>query len=133
MNVVLDTNVFISGVFFSGPPYHILQAWRDQRLGLVVSLELLKEYREVAQRLAQRYGNIDITEFMELATVASHLIDAPPLGQPVCDDPQDDMLFACAVASRTKIIVSGDKHVLDASGYRGVTVLRPRAFVDRYL
>jgi predicted nucleic acid-binding protein len=27
MRVVLDTNVFISGVFFGGPPHQILKAW----------------------------------------------------------------------------------------------------------
>ena len=34
MKVVLDTNVFVSGVFFSGPPFEILSAWRDGRLQL---------------------------------------------------------------------------------------------------
>ncbi|MBL0348128.1 hypothetical protein [Candidatus Villigracilis affinis] len=27
LKVVMDTNVFVSGVFFSGPPYEILKAW----------------------------------------------------------------------------------------------------------
>jgi len=27
MKIVLDTNVFISGIFFGGPPSIILQAW----------------------------------------------------------------------------------------------------------
>jgi predicted nucleic acid-binding protein len=31
MKVVHDTNVFISGVFFGGPPYQILKAWRTPR------------------------------------------------------------------------------------------------------
>ena len=29
VKVVLDTNVFVSGVFFSGSPFEILSAWRD--------------------------------------------------------------------------------------------------------
>ena len=35
MRVILDTNVFVSGVFFSGPPFEILDAWRHGRLTLV--------------------------------------------------------------------------------------------------
>jgi len=31
VKVVIDTNVFISGVFFTGPPSKILEAWRDER------------------------------------------------------------------------------------------------------
>ena len=29
MKVVVDTNVFLSGVFFAGHPYAILHAWRQ--------------------------------------------------------------------------------------------------------
>ena len=45
----------------------------------------------------------------------------------------DETFLACALASGAGIIVSGDKHLLSVSGYRGIEVLRPRAFVDRCL
>ena len=51
MRVVLDTNVFISGIFFTGPPFEILNAWRNEQLQLVVSAEILEEYRRVGERL----------------------------------------------------------------------------------
>ena len=35
MKLILDTNVFVSGVFFSGPPFDILDAWR-RKLGMTV-------------------------------------------------------------------------------------------------
>lgn len=49
MKVVLDTNVFVSGLFFSGPPYEILDAWRHGKLHLVVSPPILDEYRRVGE------------------------------------------------------------------------------------
>ena len=51
MKLVLEKNVFISGVFFTGPPLRILQAWRDGRLELLASPEILLEYSEVGERL----------------------------------------------------------------------------------
>lgn len=51
----------------------------------------------------------------------------------VCDDPDDDKFIECALAGNCKIIISGDKHLLKLSKYRGVAVLVPRDFVDRYL
>jgi predicted nucleic acid-binding protein len=39
----------------------------------------------------------------------------------------------CAIASNSEIIISGDKHLLKVSGYQGITVLKPREFVDSYL
>ncbi len=42
LKVVVDTNVFVSGVFFSGPPYQILKAWQSDEFELVASQEILE-------------------------------------------------------------------------------------------
>lgn len=49
MKVVVDTNVFVSGVFFGGPPGDVLAAWRDERIELVVSPEIFEEYVRVGE------------------------------------------------------------------------------------
>ena len=133
MKIVLDTNVFISGIFFAGPPYRILQAWRDGRVELVVCLEILAEYRRVAARLSQKYRSVDILPFIDLVAVRSQIVQARALPKPVCEDPNDDIFLACALTAKTPIVVSGDRHLLRASGFAGIQVLRPKAFVDAYL
>jgi predicted nucleic acid-binding protein len=55
MKIVMDTNVFISGVFFTGPPHRILKAWQRGDLDLVISEEILDEYRRVGRILAEQY------------------------------------------------------------------------------
>ncbi len=50
MRIVLDTNVFISGVFFGSAPGMILQAWRSGEVSLVVSKPILEEYERVGFR-----------------------------------------------------------------------------------
>jgi len=51
----------------------------------------------------------------------------------VSEDPHDDKFIECAVFGGVKLIVSGDRDLLSVSGYKGIRVLRPRAFVERYL
>jgi putative PIN family toxin of toxin-antitoxin system len=133
MKIVLDTNVLMSGIFFGGPPYRILQAWRDEKVQLAVCLEILAEYRKVALRLSQRYKGIDISSLLDLVAVHSHIVQITSLPAPVCDDPKDDIFLACALAARTRVVVSGDKYLLAVSGWAGVQVLRPKTFVDRFL
>jgi putative PIN family toxin of toxin-antitoxin system len=133
VKVVLDTNVFISGVFFSGPPYQILKAWRDDILQLVVSHEIFEEYQWVGEILAEKFPGVLLVPTLELLTVEAEFTFAPNLPEPVCEDPDDDKFLACALATRTKIIVSGDRHLLKVSGYRGIDVIRPRRFLDDYL
>lgn len=59
MRVVLDTNVFLSGVFFGGIPGRVLQAWRDRHLNFVLSVPIFIEYQRAGERLAERFGGID--------------------------------------------------------------------------
>lgn len=133
MRIILDTNVLVSGIFFSGPPFRILNAWRDNRLQLVMSTDILAEYQRVAVILSQKYPQVDLHSILDLLTVNSEIVAAPPLAAPICDDPDDDMFIACALASHTSFIVSGDKHLLNTDGYQGIQVLKPRLFVDTYL
>jgi putative PIN family toxin of toxin-antitoxin system len=70
VRVVLDTNVFVSGVFFSGPPYEILSAWRDRKFTLAFSSEILDEYRKTGEKLARQFEGITLNPF--LALVALH-------------------------------------------------------------
>ena len=133
MRIILDTNVFVSGIFFTGPPYQILEAWRDRKLKLVISGEILEEYQRVAKALAEQFPTINLKPILEFVMIHAEMVDAPPLPQLVCADPDDDKFVACALAGNTQIIVSGDKHLLHVTGYQGVQVLKPRKFVDEYL
>lgn len=63
----------------------------------------------------------------------SEMCHPPKLPEPVCEDPDDDMFIACALASGAKIIVSGDKLLRNVSGYQNIEILSPRQFFDRYL
>ena len=133
MKVVVDTNVFLSGVYFAGPPYEILDAWRHGKIEIVISAAILAEYQTAAERLSARYPAVDFATWIELVAMKATVVPAPNLPQKVCTDPDDDKFLACAVASGTKIIASGDKALLRASGYSGVEVIKPRHFLDKYL
>lgn len=133
MKIILDTNVFMSGIFFHGAPYDILDAWRHNRVHLVVSPDILDEYRRIATELIKSFPGVNPEPFIDLLTLKTLMVKSPPLPEQVCTDKTDDMFLSCALASRTKIVISGDKALLKTSGYRGIIVLSPSDFIDRYL
>ena len=133
MKIILDTNVFISGVFFGGPPYQILDNWRNGKIDVVLTKEIFSEYQRVAKELSRQFKKVDISTFFDLITVNAIWVEAPQLPFSVSADPDDDKFLACALASKTKIIVSGDKHLLAVSGYRRIEVVKPSSFIDRHL
>jgi uncharacterized protein len=133
MRIILDTNVFVSGIIFSGPPFEILDAWHQGKLILVVSPEILAEYERVGQELAKDYPPVNLAPFLELLAFKAEVICAPDLPEQICSDPDDDKFLACALASSTKVITSGDKALKKTNGYAGIEVLSPRDFVNKYL
>ena len=131
MRVILDTNVFVSGVFFTGPPAQILEAWSQGKISLVVSSDILDEYYRVGRELAGRYPEVNLEPALVLLAIHAEIVTAPDLPDSVCEDPDDDKFLACALAAGIPVIVSGDKHLLRVSGWESVEVVRPRQFVDR--
>ena len=133
MRVVLDTNVLISGIFFSGPPAKILSHWRKGNFIAVISEPRILEYTRVAKEISQKFTQIEITEILGLFILNSEIIDPGGLEIRECEDLADNKFLECAIAGGCEVIVSGDKHLLKMSEFHGVKILKPRDFLDKYL
>jgi len=133
LKVILDTNVLISGIFFKGPPYKILQTWRDNKIELIASEEIFEEYILVCERLQEQYPNIEIREIINLLAVNCKFYKQMEFEKQITADPDDDKFLACALAAGVKIIISGDKHLLDVNGYQNIEVISPADFLQKYL
>lgn len=135
MRVVLDTNVVVSAVFFGGTPGRVLAAWSAGRFVLILSPAILDEYRRVGHELGLRHPDVNAAFEPVLALIAMNaiIVDAPAIVAPVSADPDDDKFLAAAAAAQASVIVSGDRDLLEVSGWRGIEVLSPRQFLDQHL
>lgn len=131
MKVIIDTNVFVSGVFWKGPPYRLLQAWEHGRFKLVVSTSILEEYRRVLSDLSQHRPGIQFERALELVDLHAEVVRPIAFAKPICSDPDDDMFLEAALSASADYIVSGDKALLNQNGFRGIHVLRPATFLDQ--
>ncbi|MCA9414532.1 MAG: putative toxin-antitoxin system toxin component, PIN family [Candidatus Omnitrophica bacterium] len=133
MRIVADTNVIFSGIFFGGIPGAIINAWRRDNIEFILSDEILDEYSEVGYRMIETPAFEDYLIFLRLLLNRSPLVTPSTLSGQICSDPDDDKFIACALGGKGKVIVSGDKALLECSGYQGIEILSPRDFVDKYL
>jgi len=130
MRVVVDTNVFVSS-FFGGPPGQIIECWRRGDITLCVSRDLLDEYVEVLNRLGLEASLIH--ELLELFASGYNLVftaSTSPL-RILKDDPDDNMLFECAVELKAAVIVTGHKAVRAVARYMDIDVVTPTEFLAR--
>jgi putative PIN family toxin of toxin-antitoxin system len=119
MKVVLDTNVLVSGILFTGPPQRILPAWSEGRFELVFTSDIHDEYRRVAAELQRQFPRVDLAAALDQVLVHAHAVPSAVLDGRVCADPDDDKFLACALASGAGTIVSGDKHTSGEQAHPG--------------
>lgn len=133
MKIILDTNVVISGIFFTGPPFEILSAWQQGKAKIVMSPDILDEYYRVSDELQERFPEIDAEPLLTLIASNCEMIENTSLPFPVCEDPDDDKFIACAVSGNAQCIVSGDKHLLTVGTYENISIVNPSTFLEKYL
>ncbi|WP_461833924.1 putative toxin-antitoxin system toxin component, PIN family [Desulfothermus sp.] len=133
MRVVLDTNVLISGIFFSGSPSKILTYWRKGNFTTVISEPIIFEYIRVAEEISKKFPRVDISDILELFIINSEIVDTGNLKITACEDLDDNKFLEWAIAGKCDLIVSGDKHLLKLNPYEDIEILKPREFLDNYL
>jgi putative PIN family toxin of toxin-antitoxin system len=128
--LVLDTNVVIAGLLWSGPPYRLLDFAIDDLVTLYSSPVLSDElahtlnYPKFSKRIAQA-----ATTPAELALRYSAVVTlVSPLQVPrvVPNDADDDHVIACAIAARAEWIVSGDQHLLALGRHADIPIVTAR-------
>lgn len=133
MRIVVDTNVFVSGIFWKGTPSLVIDAWLNDQVYLAVNTQIIDEYNRVLSELGAKRPGTDVSRVMNIFPAKMELCTDTVLPNPVCEDPDDDKFIACAIEAHSKIIVSGDKKLLAVSDYHGIEILKPAAFVHLYL
>lgn len=129
--IVLDTNIFISGIFWRGNPYKILSKCLEKELCLIASLEILEEFQEVLRTEKKfKLDEDDISSYMSLIISNSVTVVPMQLIDIIADDPDDNRVLECAVEGKADYIISGDRHLLSLEEYKGIKILTAKEFLE---
>jgi len=131
MRAVVDTSVWVSGIFWTGLPHRLLLRWRDGEFEAVVSPVLLDELSRVLHAIAVRVGaSPDLAEeWVNLIALGAEWV-IPAEAVAICRDPGDNAVLEAALAGRVDCIVSGDQDLLTLGEFQGIPILTPRQFAD---
>ncbi len=136
MNVVPDTNVVLSGMFWHGPPRRVLALARQGGITLFTTPCLLQELLAVLRRdkFAQpiRRAGLSAEELVSGFAALAVVIRPPALSPVIQDDPDDDAVLACALACKADYIISGDRHLLTLRQFRDIPILTPADFLHTF-
>lgn len=129
MRIVVDTNVVLSGLLWTGPPQHLINLARAREIDLYSSVFLIAELAEVIGReqFASRIlaAGLSAAELMADYATLVRLVIPAEIRPAVRDDPDDDQVLACALASQADLIVSGDKDLRRLKTYHRISIVSP--------
>ncbi len=128
--VVLDTNCLVQMISLHSPYRSAWQAFREGRYILCVSNDILNEYSEILERLA----NASVAHNIVNAIVRSpytRMIDPHYRFGLIEQDPDDNKFVDCAIIAGADYIVSEDAHfrVLADIPFPSVNVIRLDEFI----
>ena len=133
MRVVIDTNIWISGMLWRGAPGRLLRMAEQGEIELCVTPSMLGELAAVLsyERLQPRITQLGLTseELVAYALSLSTVFEEPQSEPIVAADPDDDIFLHCAVAASASCVVSGDRHLLDLGQYQEIPILSVNEFL----
>jgi len=129
MKVVLDTNVLVSGLMTQGGHCdRILRLAFHEVLQLCVDERIMAEYEVVLPRPRLRLDPEDIVETLEVIRSSAEFVTAPPLAVALPDP--TDRPFLEVASEAEAVLVTGNTRHFPARARSGVTVVKPRGFLD---
>lgn len=124
MKVVLDTNALISSTIWDGSANKTLRLLISKNAKFYSSKAILDEYEKVIRRdFPQLIGQLP--KLMENIISFSILAEPSIRLDAVKEDPDDNRIIECAVASKAEFILTYDKHLLKLKEYENVKIFTP--------
>ena len=132
IRVVLDTNVIISALLFTGPPSRLVPAWQSGRLQPVVSPQILDEYLRVLAYPKFKLTSTEIRGLMEEELLPFIETARPgPSTAPRLRDPDDTKFINCALTAGVRRLVSGDDDLVSLHRVQSVEIVSVAVFLPQ--
>lgn len=126
-SVVLDTNVFISALIFTGKPAQLFELLIEKKYFVVISPTLLAELIDVLKKKF-RFNEERLLTVEKDITALCNMVH-PKNSLNILKDIADNRVLEAAVEGKCKYIVTGDKQFLKIKKHRGINIITSSEFL----
>jgi putative PIN family toxin of toxin-antitoxin system len=136
MRVVVDTNLWLSGLMLPGSvPGHVVRAASTAEITAVLSEPMLQElrlalyYRRIRPRIS--LSDEELERYLAELRYIAEIVDIRGTTARVSRDRRDDIVLATYLASRADYLLTGDRDLLTLRTEHAI--LTAREFYDQHL
>jgi len=120
---VFDTNVLVSGILYAGKSKLLIDAVLGGKITLVLSTQLIQEFKRVIARDKFKLSKDQQDEFINFIVMISDIVRIKSRFRVVMEDPNDNAVLRTAYDGRVHCIVLGDEHLLSLKEFMGIKIL----------
>jgi putative PIN family toxin of toxin-antitoxin system len=127
--VVIDTNVFVSGLTFKGKPREVLDLVWGGDIDACISPFILRELEET---LKKDFGweRDQVKHTIEKIRAKTILVHPKARVSVIKEKDDDNRILECAIEGRVQYLISGDKkHLLPLKEYQRTKIMSPAEFL----
>lgn len=128
MKAVFDTNVLIAAFLTEGICAKLLIRARRRDFDMILCDGIRLEFKRVLKKKFAASPHEMSEALTILSAAAQDILKQPDSIAPICRDPDDNLILACARDAVADYIVTGDEDLLVLKNYEGISILKPRGF-----
>ena len=123
--IVPDTNVLVSGsIVPHGNPAFILDSWRNEKVQIITSLEILAEFQRVMLEKFNAPQN-EVEVLNAFFIWKGKVVEPKQKFNVIKEDPSDNKFLEVAIEGKADYIVSGDKDLLRIKNFMRIQIISP--------
>ena len=127
--VVIDTNVFISGLIFTGKPSEVLELFIKGEIEVYISPFILKELEGILRKKFE-WNEKQLQKILDKIKKKAVIVQPETKISIIKAKKDDNRILECGVDGRVQYIISRDKrHILPLKNFRGIKILSPSEFL----
>ena len=129
LKACIDTNVWISGIIFSGKPADIVTAAFNRKFEPILSKVILNELeRNLLDKF--NFGQRNVRRFINRILQIADLYEPTGSIKIIPGGHADNLVLETALLGRARYLVTSDKeHLLPLKVYKNIKILDPAHFV----
>ncbi|OHD67835.1 MAG: putative toxin-antitoxin system toxin component, PIN family [Spirochaetes bacterium RBG_16_49_21] len=133
LKVVLDSNIFISGIIFGGKPRKIINLIIEGKIRLYISSDILLEIKEVLERDKFGFSQTITQQIIFEIESLSYLVTPKNKHSIVSRDGDDNIIIDCAVEAKADYIITGDNDLLSLKEYKSTKIINASELISLIL
>ena len=100
--VVIDTNIYISAIFWGGKPREVVDLGRDKKILIFTSLDIEEE---IAEKLRTKFklDKEEVNRILLDFSIFTIPVEVTKRVQAVPNDPEDDKFIECAISCNAEL------------------------------